>query len=172
MVGHMTVHTDDEAFARDVVPALYMRVPTRDPAVITAVIEAGRRVSDDVLFGMLTTDAWRDRKVGAWLAICRPDAQTTAAVLNSLRTSQGTYTAFSLAVAAIELAGADAAPALLEYGRADVANGWYGAGFISEALAHLGLGSPFPAPSERDTGVFAEHLATAAAIAARVDQGD
>lgn len=163
-----TSGTDYEAFTRDVVPALYMRVPSRDAAVIEAVVAAGARPSEGVLFSMLAADAWRDRKVGAWLALCRPGARTTAAVLESGRTARGTYTAFSLAVAAITLAESEAIPALLEYGRADVANGWHGAGFITAALAHLGCESPFPAAGERDLAVFAQHLTAAEAVASRI----
>ncbi|WP_159502058.1 hypothetical protein [Microbacterium sp. 18062] len=157
---------EHERFLDEVVPRLYMRIPSAGPSSASDVVEFARAASDDTVLRMLATDRWRERKTGAWLAVGRGTPPLADAVLESLRTSQGNLTSPSLATAAITLCGDRAVPSLLEYGRADVANTWYGVGFISAALAHLGEPSPFPHPTEHDVAGFARHLEIAEAVVA------
>jgi hypothetical protein len=158
---------DDDAVTRETVPRFYTALPSTRGELVADVVLAGRRASEGVLRRMLRTEAWRERRVGAWLAIGRPDLSLGDAVLESLRTSRGGYTAPSLIAAAIELVGEEAVPALLDHGRADEAHSWHGGGLVTVALRHLGAGEPgpFAEPTERDLVMFAGHRACAAAIA-------
>ena len=116
----------------------------------------------------LLRSAWRERVMGAWLALRKDDPLVVAAVLHALGTSQGSLDAPPLATAAVVLAGAEALPELERYYAADQAHQWGAAGIATAAIDYLrqlrGVDSLIPSAGEDDVATFAQLIAVAEAL--------
>lgn len=66
--------------------------------------ERARGASEAEILFMLAPTEWRSRRMGAWFAVVAPTPAIRAAVVESLRASDGALTAPDLGVAAVVLA--------------------------------------------------------------------
>lgn len=81
---------------------------------------------------------WRERVMGAWLAVLHDDdPEVQQAVLEALVTSHGSLDSPPLATAAVLLAGADALKSLEIYLANDRHYDWGSAGFFEAAIEHI-----------------------------------
>jgi hypothetical protein len=129
--------------------------------IVGAVAGVGRATeAEDVI--RLLGYAWRERVMGAWLALFSGTSAVRGAVLDALATSHGALDAPPLATAAVVLAGPDALGALVQYHAADKANEWGAADLIAAAGRHLaeelGAANRLPPPSEEARETFRKLL--------------
>jgi hypothetical protein len=162
----------DERLERLVTP-FYLRmmrlnaVEHGDSLVAELAAAGDQATSDEVTW--LLRSFWRERVAGAWLSLRHDDdPAVTAAVLEALRTSQGSLDAPPLATAAVVLAGSDALDALRQYVMADLAADWGAANFVAAAIRHVADHVPgVPEPSVDAGTWFGQLLRVAGAIQSR-----
>jgi len=109
--------------------ALGSKVPFR------ALNKATRRTTDGEVAELLASH-WRARVMGAWLASGRAE-RLEAALLESLETSQGSFTSPPLATVALHGLGARAVPSLMAYLQLDLDNQWGSASFMAAVLERV-----------------------------------
>lgn len=130
--------------------------------LIEDVASAGREATTEAVLAMLRSIGWRERVMGAWLAVMQDDEQVNDAVLRALETSSGSLDAPPLTCAAVTLAGTAALPSIDVYARHDVQCDWGAAGFASAAAEALQEGyaraHDLPSPSANDPSTFAAML--------------
>lgn len=123
--------------------------------------------TDDEVIGLLSAD-WRPRAVGAWLAIGRSSEAVDQALLDSVESSEGAYSALPLAVAAAFAVPDRAIASLLRYREKDRREQGGAAAFVEAAVAYLGgpIDSISVVPDARAD--FEQMLAVAVEVAGRV----
>jgi Family of unknown function (DUF6000) len=138
------VRVDDATLSRLVTP--YYGKMMRTNAVWEGARYPGNLVDDLTRVGRTATSheviallrsAWRERVMGAWLAVMQDDLAVTQAVLQALETSYGSLDSPPLACVAVTLAGSDALPSIERYTRNDLENRWGGADLALAAAEHL-----------------------------------
>lgn len=126
-------------------------------ALLDDIVAAGAEAPASDVVRLLRL-AWRERVMGAWYAVRLGGPDVTAAVLDALRTSQGSLDAPPLATAAVVLAGPAAVDGLEHYFAADQAHDWGASGLIAAAAHYLrehhGITTSLPPPTTADRDVF------------------
>jgi hypothetical protein len=101
---------------------------------------------------------WRESCMGAWYSLFHDPKVVGEEVLDALRRSCGVLNACALMVAAVELVGPSAIPAIEVYAENDRANQWGGEGFALAALRHLDHPNENNPPTDSDREEFAALL--------------
>jgi len=135
--------------------------------LVADVRTAAREATPEQVIRLLQGE-WRQRVMGAWLAVVNSDPVIDAAVLRSLETSAGYLTSPPLAAVAVTLVGPAALPSIEHYARQDLEKGWGGARMALAAAEHLSPGYPaangLSSPSQEDRDKFANLLDVARRI--------
>ena len=126
--------------------------------------ERARGASEAEILFMLATTEWRSRRMGAWFAVAAPTSAIRAAVLDSLRTSDGALTAPDLGVAAVVLAPGRALGALRDYQARAIAAEHGKLSDTSALIEHLGGVSTVDPPGDDDRERLRRRLALVATL--------
>lgn len=136
-------------------------------ALATEISRAGRQADDDTLVRLLRL-GWRERVMGAWMAVTRDSERVTTEVLTQLESSHGSLDSPPLVTASVVLAGPMSMPALVKYHEADTASAWGAAGVVQQAALYVAerfaAANPLPVPPEGKHHVFDALVAVANAI--------
>jgi hypothetical protein len=115
-------------------------------ALAAEISRAGRQADDDILVRLLRS-GWRERVMGAWMAVTRDSERVTKEVLTQLERSHGSLDAPPLATASVVLAGPMSMPALVRYHEADTAQAGVPLAWSSKPRCSWRSGSQQPTPS-------------------------
>jgi hypothetical protein len=132
---------------QDYVAPLYLRGMQHEGSADTVARLA--RAASVVEVGWMLQAPWRERRVGAWFTLAR-DENWADALLESLATSQGDYTARDLGFALVRRIGALAVPALLAYQSRAAEQGHSGQSAITALIESVGAKSPRAEATDAD----------------------
>jgi len=161
----MTVDSTADLVAQYVEPFYLQMMRTNaieDGAVLAPAIAAvGKSARPDQVVRLLRY-AWRERVMGAWMALLQDSPSVNEAVLEALATSHGSLDSPPLATAAVVLTGSGSLDALATYYAADRAAGWGASGIIAAAAEYVheqhDAPNPIAAPTAEDRETFANLL--------------
>jgi hypothetical protein len=144
-------------------------VTEKQVELIPELVAVGRTTTPDEVVSLLRK-AWRESCMGAWYSYFHDptlvinfygDVVVGDELADALRSSYGVLNSCALTVAAVELSGADAVPAVATYAGRDQAGQFGGWGFAAAALEHLGHACDVGEPTDGDRDEFVAMLAFA-----------
>lgn len=99
-----------DATQKDLVVRFYMSAPGSTDESAREFVDAVRPAPEEEVIALVGDSGWREQRVGAWMALVHPSPAVVSATLSGVLSARAWYGLPYLAVAAYELAGADAIP--------------------------------------------------------------